>query len=136
MRFSTFISPLYHLLRRRRQTARADSESDSFQSRCAICFATRPDLHNFLACVTERAPQLAKRKTLLLDRIRVRLAPYIMKVRQPVLYDCGLFSVLTVVDHADYVYVYAGALSRWCLLGWYNVADDYNFDRYLSTSPT
>ncbi|CDF77501.1 unnamed protein product [Chondrus crispus] len=48
--------------------------------------------------------------------------------------DYALFSVVTVVDHADYVYVYAGVLGRWCLLGWYNIADDYNFDKIRAIS--
>lgn len=66
---------------------------------------------------------------MLFDKLRAKMAPYVMGLRPPTLDDYGLFSVVTVVDHADYVYLYAGFLSRWVLLGWYNIADDYNFDK-------
>lgn len=95
----------------------------------AVCFATRPDLDSFLAWTKRCAPQVAKNKKMLVDKIRTQVAPYIMGLRPPVLSDYGLFSVVTLMDHADYVYVYAGFMSRWCLLGWYNAADDYNFDK-------
>lgn len=98
----------------------------------AVLFATRPDLHSFQAFTKASAPVLAKKKAQLVDKLRTQIAPYMMGLRPPTLADYGLFSVVTVVDHADYVYVYAGALSRWCLLGWYNMADDYNFDKILA----
>lgn len=69
---------------------------------------------------------------MLLDKLRAQVAPYMMGLRPPTLDDYALFSVVTVVDHADYVYVYLGFLSRWGLLGWYNIADDYNFDKILA----
>lgn len=95
----------------------------------AVLFAARPDLDSFRMWTRRTAPKVAERKTLLVDKIRAKVAPYVMGLRPPVLDDYALFSVVTVVDHADYVYVYAGVLGRWCLLGWYNVADDYNFDK-------
>lgn len=100
----------------------------------AVCFATRPDLDSFSAWTRRCAPLVAAQKTMLLDKLRATVAPYFMSLRPPVLSDYGLFSIVTLIDHADYVYVYAGFLSRWCLLGWYNMADDYNFDKiYLVT---
>lgn len=95
-----------------------------------VCFATRPDLASFFIWVKQSAPLVAARKTLLVDKLRATIAPYVMGFgSQPVLTDYGVFSVVTLMDSADYVYVYAGAMSRWCLLGWYNANDDYNFDR-------
>lgn len=95
----------------------------------AVLFAARPDLDSFRRWTRQTAPKVAQRKALLVDKIRTTVAPYMMALRPPVLDDYALFSVVTVVDHADYVYVYAGVLGRWCLLGWYNIADDYNFDK-------
>lgn len=94
-----------------------------------VCFAARPDLDSFRAWTKRCAPMVAKKKTMLLDKVRAQMAPYMMRFNPPVLDDYGLFSVVTVIDAADYVYVYAGFLSRWVLLGWYNIADDYNFDK-------
>lgn len=97
----------------------------------AVCFATRPDLASFVAWTKSCAPRVAARKTMFIDKLRAQVAPYVMGLRPPVLDDYGLFSIVTVMDHADYVYVYAGFLSRWCLLGWYNISDDYNFDKIM-----
>ena len=97
-----------------------------------VGFATRPDRDSFLAWARACAPKVAERKKIIGDKIRARLAPYVMRFRPLYLNDYGLFSVVTFKDHADYVYVYAGFLSRWCLLGWYNVQDDYNFDKILT----
>lgn len=66
---------------------------------------------------------------MLLDKVRASVAPYVMRLNPPVLDDYGVCSVVTVVDGADYVYVYVGFLGRWMLLGWYNRGDDYNFDK-------
>lgn len=94
-----------------------------------VAFATRPDANSFRAWVKDRAPEVAQTKQVLVDRLRARAAPYVMGLRPPAVRYYGLFTVVTVCDHADYVYVYLGCLSRWCLLGWYNAREDWNFDR-------
>eukprot|EP00177_Eucheuma_denticulatum_P008740 GFKZ01015878.1.p1 GENE.GFKZ01015878.1~~GFKZ01015878.1.p1 ORF type:complete len:321 (+),score=29.48 GFKZ01015878.1:26-964(+) len=95
----------------------------------AVCFAARPELESFRAWTRRCAPMVARRKTMLLDKVRASVAPYVMGLNPPVLDDYGVCSVVTVVDGADYVYVYVGFLGRWMLLGWYNRGDDYNFDK-------
>lgn len=97
---------------------------------CAmLAYATRPDLESFRTFMKERAPELARGKAEIVDRIRVYAAPYLMGLcNPPHVSDYGLFTVITVRDYADYVYVYFGFLSRWLLLGWYNAEDDFNFD--------
>lgn len=100
---------------------------------CAVLFSSRPDLASFFQWTKESAPYIAQQKTLYVDKVRATLAPYMLQlVRRPTLKDYGLFSIVVAVDTADYVYVYAGVLSRWCLLGWYNLHDDYNFDKLKS----
>lgn len=94
-----------------------------------IAFATRPNLPSFFQWVRESAPHVVARKALVVDKLRASVAPYVLQfIRRPTLADYGLFSLVTATDADDYVYVYAGVLSRWCLLGWYNRQDDYNFD--------
>lgn len=94
-----------------------------------IAYATRPDLAGFRRFIRERAPDVARRKTDFIDRVRARLAPVMMGLcEKPVVQDYGLFSVVSVHDYADYVYVYFGVLGRWVLLGWYHSGDDFNFD--------
>lgn len=96
---------------------------------CAILFATRPDLVSFFRWTRQAAPYVAGQKTLWVDKVRATVAPYMLQlVKRPTLKDYGLFSIVVAVDTADYVYVYAGIMSRWCLLGWYNRNDDYDFD--------
>ncbi|CAN8077094.1 unnamed protein product [Agarophyton chilense] len=99
-----------------------------------LCFATRPDLKSFVTWIRERAPAVANGKQLFVDRVKVLAAPYLLSLRPPVLQDYGLFSLVTLTDRADYVYVYAGCMSRWCLLGWYNCADEYDFDAVQANS--
>lgn len=98
-----------------------------------VAYGTRPDLASFRQFLKERAPEVARRKTEFVDRLRARLAPYMMGLLDaPVVSDYGMFTVISVTDYADYVYVYFGFLSRWVLLGWYNAHDDYDFDKVLN----
>lgn len=100
-----------------------------FVTICAIMFATRPDLMSFFRWTRYAAPYVASQKTLWVDKVRATLAPYMLQlVKRPTLTDYGLFSIVVAVDTADYVYVYAGVMSRWCLLGWYNRGEVYDFD--------
>lgn len=101
---------------------------------CAVLFATRPDLESFFRWTRHAAPYVASQKTLWVDKVRATLAPYMLQlVKRPTLTDYGLFSIVVAVDTADYVYMYAGIMSRWCLLGWYHRHQDYDFDT-LATS--
>lgn len=95
----------------------------------SLAFSTRPDVDSFLAWTRREAPRVAAQKALLIDKLRAISTPFVITwIRRPDLVDYGLFSVVTLTDHADYVYVYAGVFSRWFLLGWYNLLDEYNFD--------
>jgi hypothetical protein len=98
---------------------------------CAVvAYATRPNLASFRQFLRERAPDVARRKTELVDRIRARLAPYLMGLCDPpTVHDYGLFTIVSARDYADYVYVYFGFLSRWVLLGWYNADHEFDFDK-------
>lgn len=96
----------------------------------SLAFSTRPDIDSFLAWTRKEAPVIAAQKKLFVDKIRASFAPYMIAwFQRPALLDYGLFSIVTFTDHADYVYIYAGAFSRWVLLGWYNKHDNYNFDK-------
>lgn len=98
-----------------------------------LAFSTRPDLDSFLAWTRREAPRVAARKALLIDKLRAISTPFVITwIKRPDLTDYGLFSLVTLSDHADYIYIYAGVFSRWFLLGWYNLLDDYNFD-YIDT---
>jgi hypothetical protein len=102
----------------------------------ALAYATRPNLASFRAFLRERAPDVARRRAELIDRIRARTAPYLMAFgAPPVVSDYGLFTVVTVRDYADYIYVYCGCLNRWCLLGWYRDEKvNYDVDRVSGIS--
>lgn len=100
-----------------------------------IAYATRPDRSSFRQFLRDRAPDVARRKTELFDRLRARLAPYMMGLCDPpVVHDYNFFTLISVRDYADYVYVYFGFLGRWLLLGWYNAEQEYNFDAIKSRS--
>lgn len=93
-----------------------------------VAYATRPNLGSFRAYIRERAPEVARKKTEIIDRVRARLAPYMLEVGSaPEVNDYGFFSIVSVRDYADYVYVYLGVFSRWILLGWYRA--EFDFDR-------
>ncbi|KAK4525762.1 hypothetical protein GAYE_SCF16G3671 [Galdieria yellowstonensis] len=84
-----------------------------------LLFATNPGEASFLQWIKTQAPILARHKEAKIDKLRVRIAPYLFNLQDWKLWNCGICTIIHVRDFADYVYIYLGILGRWILLGWW-----------------
>eukprot|EP00871_Galdieria_phlegrea_P004891 jgi/Galph1/5402/GphlegSOOS_G4065.1 len=84
-----------------------------------LLFGTNPGEANFLQWIKTQAPLLAKHKEAKIDKLRVRIAPYLFNLQDWTLWNLGVCTIIHVRDFADYVYIYIGILGRWVLLGWW-----------------
>lgn len=84
-----------------------------------LAWATRPGAAELVGQMHAAAPAVARRKEGVVERVRVRVAPYLVRLQAMRVSDWGLFSVATVGDWVDYQYLYLGALNRWWLVGWW-----------------
>ncbi|EME30496.1 uncharacterized protein Gasu_21690 [Galdieria sulphuraria] len=84
-----------------------------------LLFATNPSEASFLQWIKTQAPILARHKEAKIDKLRVRIAPYLFNLQDWTIWNVGICTVIHVRDFADYVYIYVGILGRWILLGWW-----------------
>eukprot|EP00168_Porphyra_purpurea_P003466 TRINITY_DN14086_c0_g1_i1.p4 TRINITY_DN14086_c0_g1~~TRINITY_DN14086_c0_g1_i1.p4 ORF type:complete len:127 (+),score=32.02 TRINITY_DN14086_c0_g1_i1:272-652(+) len=84
-----------------------------------LAWATRPGGADLLGHLRAAAPAVARRKAGVVDRVRVRVAPYLMRSAGLRVVDWGLFSLAYVGDWVDYQYLYVGCLNHWVLVGWW-----------------
>ncbi|GJQ12441.1 hypothetical protein GpartN1_g4311.t1 [Galdieria partita] len=84
-----------------------------------LLFATNPSEASFLQWIKTQAPILARHKEAKIDKLRVRIAPYLFNLQDWTVWNVGICTVIHVRDFADYVYIYVGLLGRWVLLGWW-----------------
>lgn len=84
-----------------------------------LAWATRPGAVELVGQMRAAAPEVARRKEGVVERVRVRMAPYLVRLQAMRVSDWGLFSIATVGDWVDYQYLYLGALNRWWLVGWW-----------------
>ena len=94
-----------------------------------VMYGTRPDLRSFKDWVKVKAPEVAARKQDWIDKIRARLGPYLLGFSDPDVRDCRFFTIITLRDVHDFLYLYLGVLGRWYLLGWWDAESDYDFDK-------
>lgn len=94
-----------------------------------VMYGTRPDLRSFKEWVKSKAPEVAARKTEWVDKVRARIGPFLLGFSDPDVRDFSLFTVITLRDVHDFMYLYFGILGRWYLLGWWDAESDYDFDK-------